>query len=127
VTSSRVGRRRPDERLRLALPLTPVAFDLLHLDGEDMLDRPTSERAQALEQLAPSALRVPRLVPASPAEAAGFLAGALARGHEWTVHVRPELVVEVAFEGVQRSARYPAGDGAPLRPGATLPARQARR
>src|SRR5207248_9417326 len=28
---------------------------------------------------------------------------------EWTVHVRPELVVEVAFEGVQRSARYPAG------------------
>jgi ATP-dependent DNA ligase len=28
---------------------------------------------------------------------------------EWTVHVRPELVVEVAFEGVQRSARYPSG------------------
>jgi DNA ligase-1 len=28
-------------------------------------------------------------------------------GH--TVHVRPELVVEVAFDGVQRSSRYPGG------------------
>jgi DNA ligase-1 len=25
------------------------------------------------------------------------------------VRVRPELVVEVAFDGVQRSSRYPAG------------------
>jgi DNA ligase 1 len=25
------------------------------------------------------------------------------------VHVRPELVVEVAFDGVQRSSRYPGG------------------
>jgi DNA ligase-1 len=28
---------------------------------------------------------------------------------EWTVYVRPELVVEIAFSGVQESARYPAG------------------
>lgn len=28
---------------------------------------------------------------------------------EWTVQVRPELVVEVAFDGVQRSPRYPGG------------------
>jgi DNA ligase-1 len=27
----------------------------------------------------------------------------------WTVHVRPELVVEVAFDGVQASSRYPGG------------------
>jgi DNA ligase-1 len=26
-----------------------------------------------------------------------------------TVHVRPELVVEIAFDGVQRSPRYPGG------------------
>jgi ATP-dependent DNA ligase len=26
-----------------------------------------------------------------------------------TVRVRPELVVEVAFDGVQRSSRYPGG------------------
>jgi DNA ligase-1 len=28
---------------------------------------------------------------------------------EWTVHVRPELVAEVAFADVQESPRYPAG------------------
>ncbi|HEX2055490.1 MAG TPA: ATP-dependent DNA ligase [Nitrospiraceae bacterium] len=28
---------------------------------------------------------------------------------EWTVYVRPELVVEIAFSGVQESPRYPAG------------------
>jgi DNA ligase-1 len=27
----------------------------------------------------------------------------------WAVRVRPELVVEVAFDGVQRSPRYPGG------------------
>jgi DNA ligase-1 len=26
-----------------------------------------------------------------------------------TVHVRPELVVEIAFDGVQTSSRYPGG------------------
>jgi DNA ligase-1 len=28
---------------------------------------------------------------------------------EWTVYVRPELVAEIAFSGVQESPRYPAG------------------
>jgi DNA ligase-1 len=27
----------------------------------------------------------------------------------WTVHVRPELVVEIAFDGIQTSPRYPGG------------------
>jgi DNA ligase-1 len=27
----------------------------------------------------------------------------------YTVHVRPELVVEIAFDGVQTSPRYPGG------------------
>jgi DNA ligase-1 len=31
------------------------------------------------------------------------------RRDAWTVYVRPELVVEVAFDGVQRSPRYPGG------------------
>jgi ATP-dependent DNA ligase I len=29
--------------------------------------------------------------------------------NDWVVHVRPELVVEVAFDGVQASTRYPGG------------------
>jgi DNA ligase-1 len=28
---------------------------------------------------------------------------------EWVVNVRPELVVEIAFDGVQTSPRYPGG------------------
>ena len=32
-----------------------------------------------------------------------------ARRDDWTVYVRPELVVEVAFGDVQESPRYPAG------------------
>ena len=36
---------------------------------------------------------------------------ALATGdpQEWVVPVRPELVVEIAFDGVQTSPRYPGG------------------
>ncbi len=28
---------------------------------------------------------------------------------DWVVHVRPEQVVEIAFDGLQRSSRYPGG------------------
>ena len=37
-----------------------------------------------------------------------LLAREVAR-NDWQVYVRPELVVEVAFDGVQASPRYPAG------------------
>jgi len=29
--------------------------------------------------------------------------------NDWVVYVRPELVVEIAFDGLQRSPRYPSG------------------
>jgi DNA ligase-1 len=28
---------------------------------------------------------------------------------QWTVYVRPELVAEIAFDGIQHSPRYPGG------------------
>ena len=31
------------------------------------------------------------------------------RRDDWTVHLRPEQVVEIAFDGLQRSTRYPGG------------------
>jgi DNA ligase-1 len=31
------------------------------------------------------------------------------RRDDWTVHLRPELVVEIAFNDVQESPQYPAG------------------
>jgi DNA ligase-1 len=201
VTMRRFGRKLDVARLSAELPLTTFLFDLLHRDGEDLLDRPTAERFAALAQAAPG-LTVPRLVTADPEAADAFFADALRRGHEglmakaldapyeagrrgaswlkikpahtldlvvlaaeqghgrrqgwlsnlhlgardpehggfvmlgktfkgmtdemlawqtarfrelaiasdgWTVHLRPELVVEVAFGDVQESPQYPAG------------------
>ncbi len=202
VTAGRVTSQLDVRRLRASLPLTPFLFDVLHLDGEDLIDRPAAERQHALAVAVPSALRVPRLVTNHLGAATEFLEDALERGHEgvvaksltapyeagrrgaswlkvkphhtldlvvlaaewghgrrrgllsnlhlgardplassfvmlgktfkgltdemlawqtrrllelevdrdaWTVYVRPELVVEVAFDGVQRSPRYPGG------------------
>jgi DNA ligase 1 len=82
VTASRVGSRLEVERLAASLPLTVFLFDLLHLDGQDLIDRPGAERAAALAATAPEALRMPRQVTGDPAVAAAFLADTLARGHE---------------------------------------------
>ena len=204
VTASRFGSRRDVESQRAATLLTPFLFDLLHLDGEDLLDRPLHERTGALDRLAPAELRPGRAAAGAEDEPAAraLLDDALARGHEgvmvkalgslyaagrrggewlkvkpvhtldlvvlaaewghgrrhgwlsnlhlgardpatagwamlgktfkgltdalltwqterllalethsdrWTVYVRPELVVEVAFDGVQRSSRYASG------------------
>jgi ATP-dependent DNA ligase I len=201
VTAGRVGSRLEVERLRGELPLTSFFFDLLHLDGEDLIDRPGRERHAAMAAVLPAPLLIPRIVTADQAPAEAFLAETLARGHEgvvvkslaaayeagrrgaawvkvkprhtldlvvlaaewghgrrrgwlsnlhlgardpaggfvmlgktfkgltdemlrwqterlqqlategndWVVHVRPELVVEVAFDGLQTSPRYPGG------------------
>ncbi len=42
----RFGRKLDVERLRRELPLTPVLFDCLYLDGESLLDKPLSERRE---------------------------------------------------------------------------------
>lgn len=189
------------------LPLSPVFFDVLSLDGNDLLDQPSVERHAALAGALPEELRVRRLAVPDPGDAEvrraarEFAAQVLARGHEgvvvkaldaaytagrrgaswlkvkpvhtldlvvlgaewghgrragklsnlhlgarradgtfamlgktfkgltdvllawqterlrglaveeegWGVRVRPELVVEIAFDGVQRSTRYPEG------------------
>jgi len=189
VTGSRFASRGAH-----SVVLTPMFFDLLHLDGEDLLDRPGSERAAALSALVPPEWRVPRGGPELLEEALsvgheGVVVKALdapyeagRRGSAWVkvkpvhtldlvvlgvewgsgrrrgwlsnlhlgargadggfvmlgktfkgltdamlawqtekllsleerraghvVFVRPELVVEIAFDGVQTSPRYPGG------------------
>ena len=61
-TMSRFGSRVKVDELRAGLPLSPFFFDCLHLDGEDLIDRPASERLEALEQRLPEDVRVPSLV-----------------------------------------------------------------
>ena len=182
--------------------LSPYFFDVLHLDGRDLLDEPLEERLAALDALVPPAHRVPRLMTRDAEAAEEFAAQAVRSGHEgvvvksltstweagrrgagwvkvkpvhtldlvvlavewgsgrrrgrlsnihlgardpetggftmlgktfkgmtdamlawqterftelkvddngWVVTVRPEQVVEIAFDGVQRSTRYPGG------------------
>jgi ATP-dependent DNA ligase I len=185
-----------------AVPLSVFLFDVLHLNGTDLIDQPDSERHAALASVVPMRMLMPRLVTDSAEEASAFFTDAVAGGHEgvvvkslattyaagrrgagwikvkprhtldlvvlavewgsgrrqgwlsnlhlgardpesgglvmlgktfkgltdelliWqtarfleleerrddsTVYVRPEQVVEIAFDGVQRSSRYPGG------------------
>jgi ATP-dependent DNA ligase I len=59
-------------------------FDLLHVDGEDLLDTPLSERAERLAVLAP-ALKIPSVLTADAEEAQHVLDESLAAGHEGVV------------------------------------------
>jgi DNA ligase-1 len=56
-------------------------FDCLHLDGEDLLDRPLIQRVDALEQVA-GPYRVPSIVTDDPSAASTFFERTVAAGHE---------------------------------------------
>ncbi|MGW4493257.1 ATP-dependent DNA ligase [Streptomyces sp. NPDC004376] len=203
-TAGRVGSRVDVARAAEEVPVSPVFFDALSVDGRDLLDLPFAERHAELSRLVPEPMRVRRALvtgPGETGEAEAFLAATLARGHEgvvakgldapysagrrgaswlkvkpvhtldlvvlaaewghgrrtgklsnlhlgarsadggfvmlgktfkgmtdamlawqterlgeltveekgWGVTVRPELVVEIAYDGLQRSTRYPGG------------------
>jgi DNA ligase 1 len=59
-------------------------FDVLHLDGEDLLDTPLAERAHRLAAVA-SELTIPGVLTADPAEGERVLEAALEAGHEGIV------------------------------------------
>ena len=67
---------------REAQPLSVFVFDLLHLDGADLLDLPTSERFAAMDAIVPAMHRVDRLITDDAAAAQAFLDATLAAGHE---------------------------------------------
>jgi ATP-dependent DNA ligase I len=59
-------------------------FDLLHVDGEDLLDTALQERAARLAALAPE-LKIPAVVTSDPEEGQRVLEEALGAGHEGVV------------------------------------------
>ena len=64
--------------------LKPWFFDILHVDGDDLIDRPLSERLPILEKVV-GAYRIPGEVTADPAAADRVSRDALAAGHEGIV------------------------------------------
>ncbi len=96
VTGSRTASSADPARLRESTPLTTSFFDLLHLDGEDLLDLPLHERISRLDALVPAAARMVRITTSSPQEAADFFAAQVAAGHEGVIVKDPQ-------------ARYAAG------------------
>ena len=84
-TSARTASQGDPRGLSELAPLTAFFFDLLHLDGEDLIDRPASQRNDALAAVTPAGLLVPRLVTSDLTSAAEFFAGAISRGHEGVV------------------------------------------
>ncbi|WP_369138379.1 ATP-dependent DNA ligase [Modestobacter versicolor] len=69
--------------------LSPFLFDVLHLDGRDLLDEPLEVRLDALAGLLAddrhAPLRMPGVRRPSPEQAAEVLDGALSAGHEGVV------------------------------------------
>ena len=65
TTMRRFGRKTQQPELQRSLPLYLFAFDLLHLDGQSLIDHPLSHRVEALA-LVPPELQPPRLVPRTP-------------------------------------------------------------
>ena len=98
-TMRRFGRKLGVADLKHALPLSLFAFDCLHHDGEDLIDRPLTERLKRLAQVVPPALEVPRLTTSDRATAQSFLDGALAIGHEGVMAKAPESLYEAGSRG----------------------------
>jgi DNA ligase-1 len=82
-TASRTAMTLPDSGGGVAV--TAYFFDLLHLDGRDLLDARGDERHAALTALVPPEALVPRVVTADLDEAQRFTDAALAAGHEGVV------------------------------------------
>jgi DNA ligase-1 len=84
-TMSRFGSETPDP----GVLLSPFLFDVLHLDGRDLLDEPLDVRLDALAVLLAgdehAPLRMPGVRRPSPEQAAAVLDDSLTAGHEGVV------------------------------------------
>jgi len=90
-TGSRAASRLDPDVARARTPLTAYLFDVLHLDGVDLIDEQSQVRRGALEAAVPQAHLTPRIQvddvtdPQQVDAARAFASDALARGHEGVV------------------------------------------
>ncbi|QDI72403.1 ATP-dependent DNA ligase [Streptomyces calvus] len=87
-TAGRVGSRVDVATAAREVPVSPVFFDVLSVDGRDLLDLPLTERHAELARLVPEPMRVRRTLVSGPGDvgaAEAFLTETLERGHEGVV------------------------------------------
>jgi DNA ligase 1 len=99
VTASRFGRSVDVAAAQVAQPLSVFFFDILHCDGVDLLDAPTTDRLAALDALVPAQHRVDRLVTSDLDAAADFLGATLAAGHEGVMAKAPAAPYQAGRRG----------------------------
>jgi len=99
VTAGRTSSHIDVAQQRAEVPLTAFFFDLLHLDGADLIDEPATGRYALLTRILPAGLLIPRLVTADLAAAEAFFADAVARGHEGVVVKSPSALYAAGRRG----------------------------
>ncbi|NNL47789.1 MAG: ATP-dependent DNA ligase [Acidimicrobiia bacterium] len=82
--------------------LAVMFFDILHLDGTDLIDLPLSERLAVLDRAIPETLRIPRIVTSDISEAESFNESALAAGHEGVM----VKAIDSTYEAGRRGASW---------------------
>jgi DNA ligase-1 len=102
ITMRRFGRKLDVPTIRATLPLDVFFFDCLHVDGEDLIDKPAGERFAALQEMVPTGLLIPRVVTSDSAEAETFLSRALQRGHEGVM----AKALDAAYEAGSRGSSW---------------------
>ncbi|HET9873736.1 MAG TPA: ATP-dependent DNA ligase [Propionibacteriaceae bacterium] len=89
VTASRAATSIEVDPTMTRTPLMVAFFDLLHVDGADLADRPLSVRMERMRQVLPQTLIVPRAVCDSPDAVARLFRSAVAEGFEGLVVKNP--------------------------------------
>jgi DNA ligase 1 len=82
VTMQRFGREHDLAAMTEQVPLSVRFFDILHVDGTDVLDEPLMDRLEHLDRVLPDELRVARQLVDDPAQVRAFLDDMLERGFE---------------------------------------------
>jgi DNA ligase-1 len=104
-TGSRTASRGDPAVARARTPLTAYLFDILHLNGSDLIDEPASVRRDILEEAVPLPHLTPRLrvedvsEPAQVEVATAFAADAVGRGHEGVVVKADDATYQMGRRG----------------------------
>ncbi|GAB4003136.1 ATP-dependent DNA ligase [Nocardioides ultimimeridianus] len=85
-----------------AAVVTPYFFDLLHLDGTDLIDLPARDRWAELDALVPEQHRVQRWIGSDVEEATAFTSSVLAAGQEGVV----VKSVDATYDAGRRGAAW---------------------